>query len=524
MSQGPNIQESVFADAGGVHVEKSYVPDEFPVPAIRFKIEAPGEAVSIRLTDEIPESFPMDRVGFHPEYESENWTAYQDHRVEFSRDLAADEEVVTVYGIRTEDPDEIEEFLVPPTLERIDAEGAASNVEEVIGEDSTEPVREIVENEDTSLAGLNEAKADRAAAEADVEAAVAAAEDEAKAEDDTENAADDAPADDVDPLADDPATADVDATATDATAEDSDEPTLDLEDPAETETESGPDDDAVSMTADEATDAAAATTEATPSDPAASTVSAADGVAAQLAAEIRSGEVADEDLETLQKKLDFGVPRSVDARIGRLQAQVSDMASYADALEQFIDEEGTAQEVVESFESELVAVSATVEDLSNQVEHGQTERSRIDADLNALQEEVGTVTDRVASTEGDVSAVDARVEDLSTNLGEVESSVARAEADVSSLTEWVEDHESDLKSLQSDVTAMESTLDSVASRVDELDSRLDAVEASQKDIDQVRSNLDSLESDITAIRAELEDVQQFRKRISSAFGPGETSE
>lgn len=579
MSKGPDLQESVLTDAGGVHVEKSYVEDEFPVPAIRFEITAPDEDVSVRLTDQIPESFPMDRVGFHPDFESDNWTAYQDHRVEFTRDLSAEESVVTVYGIRTDDPEEVAPFLIEPTLERTDAAGAASSdVEDVIGEDSGETVREVVQNEDASLAGLEEAKEERAAAEADIEAAVEAADVEldddaaddplAPAEADDAASADDAadpdldvdgPDEDLDLDLEDPtdegdaeagAGSDLDADAAeaaaagvDATDEESPdaeldidvpEEGLDLEDPADGGDEQvqslddeQPDSDLdldIDDPADDLghDDAETATPEvaAVDADTSGKPDAASESVAAQLADEIRTGEVAEDDLELLREELDIDAPNSVDVRISRLQAQVSDLEAYTGALEQFIDEEGSAQEVVEEFDARLNDVSATVDELSGRVDDGEVERAELGTEVHGIGDEVSEVADRVDETQGDVSAAESRLVELSENVEDVEESVEFAEEELSSLANGVDAHETELEQLDDHLADVESDLSSVSGRVNNLMGRVQELEATHEDVEGVAGDVEAVEADIADIRAELEDVQEFRTRINSAFGGG----
>ncbi|OYR86715.1 hypothetical protein DJ72_01870, partial [Halorubrum distributum] len=99
-------EAATTVDEDGIRVEKSFTDDAFPVPAVMYTLSSHREdPVRVRIVDRIPESFPMDRVGFHPEYESENWTAYKDHRVEFERVIDPDESVETVFGIRDDDPD-----------------------------------------------------------------------------------------------------------------------------------------------------------------------------------------------------------------------------------------------------------------------------------------------------------------------------------------------------------------------------------------------------------------------------------
>ncbi|MFC7080489.1 hypothetical protein [Halorussus caseinilyticus] len=113
-----SMTEVVTTNESGVVVEKSFEGDEFAVPAIKFVIRCErDERATLRLADDIPEEFPMDNVGFHPDYENDNWTAYKDHRVEFERELEPGEELVTVYGVRLADGDDPSTFLGTPSIE-----------------------------------------------------------------------------------------------------------------------------------------------------------------------------------------------------------------------------------------------------------------------------------------------------------------------------------------------------------------------------------------------------------------------
>jgi hypothetical protein len=73
---------------GEVTVRKTFEAEEFPVPAVKFVVESTAsEPVHLRLVDPIPDSLPMENVGFHPDFEKDNWTAYKTHRVEYNRTL-----------------------------------------------------------------------------------------------------------------------------------------------------------------------------------------------------------------------------------------------------------------------------------------------------------------------------------------------------------------------------------------------------------------------------------------------------
>jgi len=110
MSQGSDTNQPVTVSNDGINIEKSVAADEFPVPAVKFVLTSNAASpVRIRLTDQIPESFPMERVGFHPDFHSDSWTAYKNHRVEFEHELDSGESLTTVYGIRTDDEEKLQE-------------------------------------------------------------------------------------------------------------------------------------------------------------------------------------------------------------------------------------------------------------------------------------------------------------------------------------------------------------------------------------------------------------------------------
>jgi len=148
-------EATTTVDEDGIRVEKSFTDDDaFPVPAVMYELSSTREdPVRVRIVDRIPESFPMDRIGFHPEYESENWTAYKDHRVEFERVVDPGDEIETVFGIRDDDPD-LEGFLGTPVIEHVPV---GEEIEDVLGAGDTDAVREVVLSGDrATLPGMEQ--------------------------------------------------------------------------------------------------------------------------------------------------------------------------------------------------------------------------------------------------------------------------------------------------------------------------------------------------------------------------------
>jgi prefoldin subunit 5 len=339
-------------------------------------------------------------VGFHPDYEGDNWTAYRDNRVAYERTLDPGESVLTVYGIRIDDPEEAEAFLGEPEIELIE-HGDAAVTGDVLGRETTQVVRDALSGEESGE--LSEI--------------------------DAEPLLDDSTPDPRDRI-DDPI----------SVLRDRDESVTAVEIPTEaetTETEEDTPDAVPAADAAEALDprpeAEAAETDAdAASDSPPDTVSGS--VAAALAAEIRDGTVNDEDLTVLREAFeaaegDDAAATSVDVRIGRLQSRVEDLLAYRDALADFLDENGTAEEVVGDVNEDLQDLSERVASLEDAVAEADDGRADLGAEVDAVAERVDAVADDVDDLSATVDAVEARLD----AVDDLESDVAAIEAELDEL-------------------------------------------------------------------------------------------
>ncbi|MFB6092236.1 MAG: DUF5798 family protein [Haloquadratum sp.] len=658
MSHDPDADRTISVSDGEVAVEKSFAGEEFPVPAIKFRLDsASDEPVHVRLIDQIPEDFPMEGVGFHPDYESENWTAYKDHRVEYERTLEPGETTTTVYGIRLDDPSDAEGFLGEPILERPpipegpQEEPAGSEVEDILGADRSQLVRDALQG-DGRLAnenapdvetdpGARDVEQDLDASEpADAEPAGAGAGDGSSGASDPlaehEDAVADAlgPSDDVDEVLDEAlggdsatetaADAGSDDVAADAAAESEEpgaEPTASEEQadeaaaveapgadeavPREVDSDlptaiersdadgidrvggaaSGDDasaadepaaaDSAESEAADEYVDigeqadesvdasdvavadpteeAAAETGGSTADSNGASAAQSAEsgGLAATLAEEIRAGEVSESDLDTLRDELDTGLPRSADVRIRRVQAQMEELNAYADAIAEFIDEEGTGAELVERLDTELTEIEEAIDDLRESVDAAGEDRAAIREDVSALREDVADTDDRademarqldeVADTASDAAAgVDelrARMDATEERLDDTEGRVDELEADLTDAVADVDDLSAETSDLSAEIDDVAAEVGQTADQIARLDEEMGDVREDIATLDgdvrdtreSLEAELDDLRADVSALSAELErfesietdieELKEFRDRLSDAFGP-----
>jgi predicted nucleic acid-binding Zn-ribbon protein len=550
-------EATTTVDEDGIRVEKSFTDDAFPVPAVTYELSSTrDDPVRVRIVDRIPESFPMDRIGFHPEYESENWTAYKDHRVEFERVLDPGDTVETVYGIRDDDPD-LDGFLGTPVIEHVPVD---EEIEDVLGTGDTDAVREVLSGDRATLPGMEDpvaeasetgASADVAEAEADAEvdaetpaAATADAGDAPAAESDDETAAPEprtvsAVGTPAVTVRDDESGKSTEASEDDDTGE-SEEAADESEPASETAEDAGADGE--DETGEESETGEAEDRRSGP--PAAGSEPGAvpeDGIAAALAAEIRAGEVAEEDLDTLSEELDAGVPRSVDVRIARLQSSVADIEAYADALAEFIDGEGTAREILDELDRKVERVESEMDALDERVDAADADRedlretvSGVDDSVDAVSTEVDAVTERVDGVSDRVDGVEDAVDDVEATVGDVTDDVSRIDEETAALDEALDDVDDDIETLYEEVDDAAAAAESTADRVEDVESRLGRFDEEFDDLwddlaevdtrlteieDRLGEDLDDVEAELDDINDHLEELEAFRERLNEAFGP-----
>ena len=160
MSNATGTEEAITIERDGIAVKKSLLTGEFPVPTIAFELSTDlEEPTIIRVTETIPKKYSMDAIGFHSDYESDHWTAYEDNRIEFERMVSPDETIVTIYGIRSEDATDLDAFMADPEvvivdpIEGPDTSGEGKRVESMVSHEGGDMIGEMVGSMDGEPAG-----------------------------------------------------------------------------------------------------------------------------------------------------------------------------------------------------------------------------------------------------------------------------------------------------------------------------------------------------------------------------------
>ncbi|WP_423746635.1 restriction endonuclease [Haladaptatus sp. SPP-AMP-3] len=117
MGKKRDLSNPITSEHSGIHVQKSFQPQKYPLPAIQFQIRSTrSEPVQLSLTDYLPTDYPQDKVAFHPQFDQEQWRVDTGHYVNYTCRLTPGESVTTLYGITVTTIEEAREFLTQPEL------------------------------------------------------------------------------------------------------------------------------------------------------------------------------------------------------------------------------------------------------------------------------------------------------------------------------------------------------------------------------------------------------------------------
>lgn len=345
-------EDVLVVERDGITVEKSFEPDDFPVPAIAFVFRSDrDEPVSVRLVDSVPEDISPENIGFHPNYGAEFWGVVDDGIV-FERELAPGEEYTTVYGLRGDDTDVPSKFLSDPTIESVtpslDGEGGSETGDGAGDDVDIEADRDTEDDGGDTNVGVDPdpETADSAGnnGNTDTDSGLAAAED-----------ATGATGDDEDGGADEPAGSDRNA------------------DPADGEPDSA-------------------------------------SVVDELLAELEGADPDDPEIVALREALGVGpAGAAVEARIEHLQSAVADLEAYTDAFEAFLDENGDAQQILDDINEQYERTHARLDDIEATAEaaneSARSTETRLDDEFGDVREEIDALESEIESLSEELSEV-----------------------------------------------------------------------------------------------------------------------
>jgi methyl-accepting chemotaxis protein len=402
MSNADPAEVSVVVERDGVSVEKSFEPDDFPVPAIAFVVRSERDVpVQVRLADSVPDDIEAEDIGFHPKYGADFWDN-ADGKLVFEREFEAGEEYTTVYGLRARDTEAVERFLGEPDLEEV-SPGLDEEPEDA-GEVVSNVMNETEASDDDLEAAIAAADADAGSGD-DLEAAIAAATDtDTTVEADTSGDA--APAGPVSVEMDD-----VTATLADEirAGSVSDDDIETLRDALGVEESDGSVEARVSHLQTEVSDLQAYTA-------ALEEFLDENGDAQTLLAELQTS-VAEFDDELRNLRGDVQDVAQATAAVQEMEGEVSDLSARVQSLD---DRLGNVSDDVTDVESSVNSLTSEFDGLRNEVDAVNREVEAVreeipEEDIAEMDDQLGSLDDRVE----DLEALDDRIEDLEEELDDL---------------------------------------------------------------------------------------------------------
>lgn len=452
MSTNPDAEVDAIVGSEEVTVTKMFDPESYSVPTIVYDIDLPDAATEVEIVDEVLGSAGPDDIGFHPEYGKEYWTT-DDSAIRFNAVFGPETgNYVTVIGLKS--AEYVDEFRdSEPTVEVRTGE-AGDLLEGREGGEAVDPQAEgplppegepPAEGEpgEAPPAGAGAGGTRAAGGAVNVEAELAELRERVEAV----------------------------SQRADAAAE-HDEMEAELAELRERVETMG---DRVENAVERANEAA---TEAERAAKAANEVAeeariSDQDVLARLKEQIAAIDAEDEVVELREESW----TESERARVEHVESRLSELEAYTGAIEDFIDENGQARQLLEELRER----------------HGQLE-----TELASVRGQAQEATELVGRVENREDAAERRLDTAESRLNDLDEATA---ANADRLDEHDDRIAERAKQLHKEIDGVRSDIDD---RLDELEER---IAANRDDIDQLEQ-----------LREELEALKELRERLNEAFG------
>lgn len=138
----------------------------------------------------------------------------------------------------------------------------------------------------------------------------------------------------------------------------------------------------------------------------------------ELVTAIQQEDITEEQEQTLRDAM--GPGSSVDARIEHCQTRLSDLSAYIDAIEEFLDDEESARELVDAFEEDIEAIEQRVDALESEITTTSTQQERLAERVDGIEQDVETdlesletrLEETTSTLQGNIDTLQESIEDI----------------------------------------------------------------------------------------------------------------
>lgn len=480
------MKQEITERVDGVELCKYYETEEFELPSVVYTFSSrQPDNVEIHLEEVLPEELDPEHVGFHPDYGRDQWEVVEDG-LEFDYELDAGEEYRTVLAVIPASDVDVRQLVTEPATFEIASEGrreieavpgGSSEGASIADEGSTEEVF-------TRSTSTDEGHGDGPGGGP---LPLDLADPNGTMNDPSSNATTDGSG--LPPQNIETSDGDIDGDSDEVNVPGQGDPRDDG---------SGTEDGGVPMGEDSDT---------------AITEEASISIGEKLAAELEAGTLSEEAEETIRRRLlaeERPVPGSVDARLDQLQNDVSRLRAYTNALEEFLDEEGSAEEIIARFDEQMRSFEDELASMEEGMGSFETELVSFEEDLRTVEQEIASLEGNVETIENDLQTVDDDVRAVEDEVETVGEAVERVNEDVEMVTEDVESVEVDVQCVTDQVRAVEDELATVETRADGQDRVIASLSA---DVASRAEDHDSLAEEVSTVQRDVQGLSSTVSRL-----------
>ncbi|WP_380675827.1 hypothetical protein [Salinigranum sp. GCM10025319] len=241
-------------------------------------------------------------------------------------------------------------------------------------------------------------------------------------------------------------------------------------------------------------------------------------------ADKQSRDARDRDRDRVRFALDdVGGGGRMEARIRQLQTEVGDLKAYTNALEEFLDEEGTGQQVIESIRDDIATLEDEIAALTDDVGvHGRT-LGQLWGVIGDVENALSDLEETISRQRRDIDDVGAELQGVRTDLrGVSETADERYEeqtARFEGVDETLAEHAGALDEVDDEIGSVGERVDAVADDVRELGAEVDERFAEGSDeraelADRIEANAEAIEE----LGATVDDLADTVETLDGRLG------
>ena len=227
--------------------------------------------------------------------------------------------------------------------------------------------------------------------------------------------------------------------------------------------------------------------------------------------ELRAREGEDEQITTLPEIQGERSPEHIRVRLERIETQMAELAAYTDALREFIDENGTANEVFDELQSDIEDLSAELASVSDYTHELGNEQSSLRSDVEEVVEdvdEIEAVEKRIDTIETTIDSHEKSLEDLSEDI---EATTDSVRSTLEPLSEAVTQTEAELRTLMRVLANTERKVRDLDQNVSDLDAEVD------ESVADLKGTIDAFEDQTQEIDTKIDNLDGNLRAVGEAF-------